>query len=93
MLKHQLQADGKKRESDNWKKGMPKRVYLESLLRHVLDVWGGVTWDDSVVLTPTGLEDALCAVIFNASGLLRAVLLERAEAALREGHIGLTGTR
>ena len=38
MLEHQRLADGTRRESDNWKKGMSSKVYLESLLRHVQEL-------------------------------------------------------
>lgn len=37
MAKHQMQADGKKRESGNWKKGIPLDAYFHSLSRHILD--------------------------------------------------------
>ncbi len=79
MLKHQMQADGKKRSADNWKKGIPRRDYLESLYRHFFDVWGTVTEDDDkhLILTEKGLEEALCAMLFNVQGLLREVLLGR----------------
>ncbi len=66
MMKHRIQADGSVRDSDNWQKGIPKDVYAKSLLRHVFDVWGqrrGMKGNES-------LEDALCAVMFNAMGLL-----------------------
>lgn len=74
MLKHQNTAAGR-RGSDNWKAGMPRRVYLESLLRHTMDVWEGVT-DDHIGVKPD-IEEALCAVIFNAQGLLREILKNR----------------
>lgn len=34
MMKHQIQANGEKREADNWKKGIPIPVYEHSLTRH-----------------------------------------------------------
>lgn len=70
MLKHQKQADGTMRGSDNWKAGMPREVYVSSLLRHVMDVWLETDGYES----RDGLSEALCAVIFNASGLLLEVL-------------------
>lgn len=66
MLKHQVQADGQKRNSDNWQLGISKDVYLKSLLRHVMDVWKihrGYKGRDSI-------EEALCAVMFNTMGYL-----------------------
>lgn len=77
MTKHRRQSDGSLRDSDNWKKGMPRRVFLESLLRHILDVWGFVTEDDSVVHSLDEIEEALMAIIFNAQGLAREILLCR----------------
>lgn len=37
MLKHQKQADGRMRKSDNWKKGIPQEAYRKSLYRHHMD--------------------------------------------------------
>lgn len=62
MLVHQTQADGKKRESDNWKKGIPQEAYKKSLIRHVFDFWK----------TPT--EELACAIIFNIQGWLHEEL-------------------
>ena len=78
MMVHQKQEDGKLRKSDNWKKGMPRRVYLESLLRHTFDVWEEVTADiHSTRPDRDKLEEALCAIMFNSMGLLREVMLGR----------------
>jgi hypothetical protein len=66
MHKHRKQADGSMRPSDNWQKGIPIKEYMKSLWRHVMDVWRhvrGLPGEDS-------FEDSLCAVIFNASGML-----------------------
>jgi len=38
MLKHQVQEDGKIRESNNWWKGWDKKTSLDSLVRHVEDL-------------------------------------------------------
>lgn len=79
---HRKQADGKLRDPDNWKKGMPVEWYRESLLRHVHEVWELTAQDGSEqsaweregnepgFVTAEVLEDALCATIFNAMGML-----------------------
>lgn len=70
LHKHRFQADGKVRDSDNWQKGIPFTVYMKSLWRHFMDVWKlhrGYTANES-------LEDALCAIIFNAQGYLHETL-------------------
>jgi hypothetical protein len=70
MHAHRYQSDGTLRASDNWTKGIPQREYLKSLLRHVMDVWllfrGAPAREDK--------ETALCAIIFNAQGLLHEIL-------------------
>ena len=76
MHKHREQSDGSLRASDNWQKGIPVRVYLESLLRHVMDIWlyrlgFGKRAKESY-------EEALCAALFNIQGLLFEELKEGA---------------
>jgi len=73
MLKHQQQADGNIRASDNWQKGIPSMVYIKSLLRHVVDVW---LWTRGRNLD---IEEALCAVMFNTMGLLFELLMKKKE--------------
>lgn len=68
MHKHRIQADGNLRAADNWQKGMPVDVYVDSLIRHVFDVWLHAEGEGE--LAREGMEDALCAVIFNAQGIL-----------------------
>ena len=66
MRKHQVQADGQVRKSDNWQKGIPLDVYMKSLLRHVMELWlchKGNT-------TNVSQEESLCAILFNAQGYL-----------------------
>ena len=78
--KHRLQADGSMREFDNWKKGIPKDVYFDSLIRHSVDVWlaaeGHEIHDNHGVIT---LEELLCAIMFNSMGLLHEILKEKIE--------------
>jgi hypothetical protein len=70
MHKHRQQADGTMRDADNWQKGMPLQSYMESGWRHFMDWWlehRGYTSRD-------GLEDALCALVFNVQGYLHETL-------------------
>ncbi len=70
MHKHRVQANGKLRDSDNWQRGIPLTSYIKSMWRHFLDIWlfhrGGQGRDT--------LEDALCALMFNAMGYLHELL-------------------
>lgn len=73
MHEHRKQADGKMRASDNWQLGIDKTAYLKSLVRHMEDVkliWDG--YPDEA--TEPDMEKALCAVIFNAQGLMFEIL-------------------
>lgn len=75
MNSHRVQADGKLRDSDNWQKGIPLVTYMKSLFRHMLDVWRihrGLKATDNK--GDVDIENALCAVIFNASGYLHEYL-------------------
>ena len=76
MNKHRLQSDGRMRDSDNWQAGIPKKEYMKSGWRHFFDWWKehrGVQTQDSC----EGVEDALCALIFNSMGYLHEVLKEK----------------
>lgn len=70
MHKHRFQSDGSLRDSDNWQKGIPIKQYVKSLFRHFVDVWKEVR----EIRTKEGLEEALCALCFNAEGILFEVL-------------------
>ncbi len=70
MHKHRKQADGQLRDSDNWQKGIPLEAYMKSLLRHVMDVWKEHRGHG----TAEGLQEALCATVFNSMGYLHEVL-------------------
>lgn len=70
MHKHRFQADGQMRDSDNWQKGIPRDAYMKSLWRHVLDLW----LEHRGFPSRDGLEEALCAICFNAMGYLHEVL-------------------
>ena len=77
MDKHRVMRDGSLREPDNWKAGMPQSSYIESMDRHVLDVklWA----NGSPELYQDDIEEKLCAVMFNAEGLLYEILKQREE--------------
>ena len=73
MNKHREQSDGKPRGSDNWQKGIPKDVYMKSAWRHFMDWWK----EHRKIKSKEGVEDAICAVIFNAQGYLHELLKEK----------------
>jgi hypothetical protein len=66
MMKHQVQADGVLRASDNWQHGIPQDAYMKSGFRHFMDWWT----EHRGYGSREGLEDALCGVLFNAFGYL-----------------------
>ena len=73
--KHRKQSDGTLRDFDNWKKGIPPDVYLDSLQRHVMAVWLMCQgFDDEDNHGEVSLEDSLCGVMFNAMGYLHELL-------------------
>ena len=74
MHKHRHQSDGTLRDADNWQKGMPRRQYMKSLIRHTWDLW--LKWR-CPPYNIEGLVDLLCAIIFNAQGLLLEIALGR----------------
>lgn len=75
MNKHRVQADSGLRDSDNWQKGMTKETYMKSLFRHFMDLWlhhrgeGDEARED--------IEEALCAIMFNAEGYLFETLKDK----------------
>lgn len=90
MHEHRKQKDGSVRDSDNWQKGIPRKAYVKSMLRHAFDVWslhrGGAPKNPDTG-EPVALDEALAALLFNVQGLLHEVLLERdagAEAKLED---------
>ena len=76
MHKHRLQADGQLRASDNWQKGIPKDAYIKSAWRHFIDWWSEHRGRGS----REGIEDALCALLFNISGYLYELRKEAKDA-------------
>jgi len=82
MHGHRVQADGTKRDSDNWQKGIPFDVYLKSLFRHTLDTWAihrGVPTFDVKDGHEVDIKEALCGTIFNAFGYLHEFLKAEVE--------------
>lgn len=73
MHKHRHQADGQLRASDNWQKGIPREAYVKSMFRHFMDVWK----EHRGYPSKEGMEEALCAIIFNANGMLFEILKEK----------------
>jgi hypothetical protein len=64
MHKNRFLKDGSMRDSDNWQKGIPLKVYMKSMLRHFMSCWldhrlGGYAQ-----------EEELVALMFNVMGYL-----------------------
>lgn len=74
MHSHRKQSDGKPRDSDNWQKGIPLDAYMKSLWRHLIEVWTSHRLDPERIYSYDDIQEALCAVIFNASGYLHEIL-------------------
>jgi hypothetical protein len=75
MHKHRIQPDGSLRDGDNWKKGIPIRQYMKSCFRHQMDIWKELHGHK----TAEGLEEAICAAMFNLEGMLYEVLKTKAK--------------
>lgn len=90
MHRHRVQADGSVRASDNWQLGIPASVYMKGLWRHFLHLW--TRYRGYSVADPHAsrdMEEDLCAIFFNAQGLLFELLNARAKARPRtESHRG-----
>ena len=71
MHKNRFRVDGTIRDSDNWQLGIPVSAYMKSLWRHFFSVWK--SWRSGPELS----EEDLCAVIFNASGMLHETIKRR----------------
>lgn len=68
MHKHRVQANGQLRASDNWQKGIPITEYIKSGWRHFHDWWAAHRGND------VDIEEAICALMFNAEGYLHELL-------------------
>jgi hypothetical protein len=82
MHANRIQADGSRRDSDNWQKGIPTEQYLKSLIRHVFGLWTirrGHPYSNEKGQY-VDVQDELCAIMFNAMGLLHELIkVEREE--------------
>lgn len=77
MHKHRTQADGELRDPDNWKKGIPKDAYIDSLARHFWDLWELHQHGECIrheTKKPVGVVETLCGILFNTFGYLYEVL-------------------
>ena len=72
MHKHRHQSDGNTRAADNWQKGMPLETYIDSGMRHFIDWW--LHHRQYGAVAEEALEEALCALMFNAEGYLYELL-------------------
>jgi len=75
MLEHQVQSDGRRRDSDNWQKGFGLKVLIKSLTRHFMRLWRIHRGWEGPGPDDKDLEDALCALIFNAQAYLHEHLV------------------
>jgi hypothetical protein len=79
MHKARSMPDGSMRESDNWQLGIPVPVYMKSMFRHFFAVWKlhrglPVTEEVRGETIVKDLETELCALLFNANGMLHELL-------------------
>lgn len=72
MHHHRHLPNGDLRSSDNWQRGIPTSAYMKSLLRHTMDAW--LHHRGHPDRAREDMESALCAIVFNAFGLLHETL-------------------
>jgi hypothetical protein len=76
MHENRRQKDGTLRDSDNWQKGIPLKVYIKSGWRHFFQWWKisrGLPCKDENG-KPVDLRHAICGLLFNAMGYLHESL-------------------
>ncbi len=73
MHKNRTLRDGSLRDSDNWQKGIPVSVYMKSLWRHFFYAWKSYRGR----LNNEEQQENLCAILFNAQGMLHELLKEK----------------
>lgn len=67
MLRHQVQADGTLRASDNWQRGIPQDAYIKSAFRHFVAWWSAHRRGEFA-------KEELLALLFNVMGYLHESL-------------------
>ena len=80
LNKHRVDKTGNLRDPDNWKKGIPKQCYVNSLITHAFDLVR--SYEGESVIDPdsgkvVSLVDLACAVMFNVHGLIYEILKEK----------------
>ena len=70
MNHNRQMADGSRRDSDNWQKGIPLNAYMKSGWRHFFDWWR----EHRGLSTKEGLVWALLGLLFNIQGYLHEIL-------------------
>ena len=81
MNSHRVQPDGTVRAGDNWMKGIPRDAYMKGMWRHFLHLWTrhrGFAVQDP--MAAADMEEDLCALLFNAQGLLFELLKDKRRA-------------
>lgn len=77
LNKHRTQSDGKLRDSDNWQGLFGEKhfdICMKSALRHFMDWWMEHREGSG---SEIGIEESICAVMFNAQAYLFKILKEK----------------
>ena len=75
MHMHRTQSDGNVREPDNWQNGIPQASYMDSMMRHFMDIW--LFQRGFTDLMEEDIETALCGVFFNTQGMMHEILKDQ----------------
>lgn len=84
MDAHRVQSNGELRGSDNWQLGIPTDQYMKSAFRHFMDWWSMhrdlfEPGDGTITERLEEMEEAICALMFNAEGYLFELLRKKPE--------------